>query len=382
MEGLNVGPARKEEIVSISELPELLRPAIEKYRDAAEADGRIAPELVAELRERGAFRLFTPAGMSGYEATVADALDVYARIARIDGPTAWVLWNLNVGFGAGWLPEEGVARVWGAGRDPLIAHSGQPGMLTPADGGYRISGRWKIVSGAHLAEWFLLAGADPEVGLRFCVLPASDVTVLDTWDAVGMRASDSNAVQAEDVFVPAYMTQALFAAPRVDHPAYRLPAPNLLMPGCAAVLIGMAQAAIDEVIAIAPVKRGMDGVPLAEKDHLTSAVGRALSQVAAARGLLLETQRDLDRTVIAGRATSDEQRAAVRGAMCLVTETSRAVLVAMYELGSSEPLYRENRLGRVFRDGMAAAQAANLSTTQWTIPGRLAVGQPSGWPFV
>ncbi|MFI5842572.1 hypothetical protein ACIA8K_22970 [Catenuloplanes sp. NPDC051500] len=373
--------------MSIDELPELLRPAIEKYRDAAEADGRLAPELVGELRERGAFRLLTPAGIGGCEATVADALDFYAAVARIDGPTAWVLWNLNVGFGAGWLHEDAVARIWTGDRDPLIAHSGQPGLLTPADGGFRLTGRWKIVSGAHLAEWFLLAGVDPSAGpgfegLRFCVVPRDEATVLDTWDSVGMRASDSNAVAVEDLFVPAYMTQSLFAPPRVDVPAYRLPVVNVLLPGCAAVLIGIARSAVDEMVTIAQAKRGLDGLPLSEKDHVTSAIGRALTQVAAARGLLLAAQRDLDDTVAAGRQTSDEQRAAVRGAIALVTETSRTVLVSMYELGSSDPLYRANRLGRIFRDGMAAAQAANLSTTQWTIPGRIAVGAPSGWPFI
>ncbi|WP_035856430.1 hypothetical protein [Cryptosporangium arvum] len=373
--------------MSIDELPELLRPAIEKYRDAAEDQGRVAPELVDELRDRGAFRLFTPVERGGHEARTAAVLDFYTRVARIDGPTAWLLWNFNVGFVAGWLPEEGTARIWGDGPDPLIANSGQPGLLTPVDGGYRLAGRWKIVSGAHVAEWFLLAGADPSAGpgfagLRFCAVPRGDVSVLETWDVVGMRASDSNTVVADDVFVPDTLTAGLFAPNRIDRPAYRLPAINLLFPGCAAVLIGMARAAIDEVITIAPGKKGFDGVSLAEKDHVTIAVGRALSQVAAARGLLLETQGELDRTVAAGAETTEEQRAAVRGAICHVTETSRAVLGAMYELGSSEPLYRESRLGRIFRDGMAAAQSANLSTTQWTIPGRIAVGQPSGWPFV
>jgi alkylation response protein AidB-like acyl-CoA dehydrogenase len=373
--------------VSIHELPERLRPAIEKYRDAAEAQGRISPELVGELRDQGAFRLFTPAELGGHEAPTATVLDFYTKVARIDGPTAWLLWNLNLGFIAGWLPEEATERIWGEEPDPLVANSGQPGLLTPADGGYRLAGRWKIVSGAHVAEWFLLAGADPSAGprlagLRFCVVPRSDVSVLDTWDVVGMRASDSNTVVADDVFVPDTMSAGLFAPHRIDRPAYRLPVINLLFPGCAAVLIGMAQAAVDELIAIAMVKTGFDGVPLAEKEHVTVGVGRALSQVAAARGLLLETQRELDRTVAAGAETTEEQRAAVRGAICHVTETARAVLVAMYELGSSEPLYRESRLGRVYRDGMAAAQAANLSTTQWTIPGRIAVGQPSGWPFV
>ncbi|MEU8819918.1 acyl-CoA dehydrogenase family protein [Actinoplanes sp. NPDC048796] len=364
----------------IDELPELLRPAIEKYRDEAEERGRPAGELVTELRERGAFGVLTPRERGGFGVPVAEALDFYARVARIDGPTAWLLWNFNLGFAAGWLPEEATERIWGGGTAPLIANSGSPGLLTPVDGGYQLNGTWKIVSGAHVAEWYLLAGADPTAGagfdaLRLCAVPRSEVSIQDTWDVVGMRASDSNSVTAENVFVPAHMTQALFA----PHHATGLPVINLLFPGCAAVLIGMAEAAIDELIALAAVKKGFDGITLAEKDHVAIAVGRSLSQVAAARGLLLATQRDLDR---AGAASTELDRAAVRGAIAHVTETARTVLTAMYEAGSSDPLYRTSRLGRIYRDGMAAAQAANLSTTQWTIPGRLALSQPVGWPFI
>jgi indole-3-acetate monooxygenase len=371
----------------LDELPELLRPAVEQHRDGAEELGRVPAELVAELRDRGAFRLFTPQELGGYEAATAPGLDFLARVARIDGPTAWLLWNFNLGFIAGWLPEASVAQIWRGGPDPLIANSGSPGLLSAADGGYRLSGQWKIVSGAHTAEWFVLAGIDPTVGpgfagLRFCVTPRAEVSIVDTWTVVGMQASDSNTVVADDVYIPEDMTLCPFQPTRIDRPAYRLPAVSLLYPGCAAVLIGMAEAAIDELIAIAATKRGFDGIRLAEKDHVAIAVGRALAQVAAARGLLLETHRELDRAAIAGRPTTDQQRAAVRGAICHVTESARTVLVQMYELGSSEPLYRRSRLGLIFRDGMAAAQAANLSTTQWTVSGRIALGQPAGWPFV
>jgi alkylation response protein AidB-like acyl-CoA dehydrogenase len=374
--------------VDLLELPELLRPAIEKHRAEAEELGRVPEALLHELREAGAFRLSTPRELGGFEAAPATVLDFYTRVARIDGPTAWLLWNFNLGFSAAWLSGQAVSVVWGSGPDPLVANSGQPGRLRAVEGGYRLTGSWKIVSGSHAAEWFMLAGllpadaegAPPE--LRFCTVPRDAVKVLDTWDVAGMRASDSNSVVAEDVLVPAEMTMNLFDAPRLDRPSYRLPLVHLVFPGCAAVLIGMAQAAVDEVIALAPGKTGVDGLQLAAKDAVQVAVGRALSQVAAARGLLLETARVLDRASAAGRATTDEERAALRGAIAHITETGRAVLVAMYEAGSSDPLYRRSRLGLIFRDGMAAAQAANLSTAQWTIPGRIALGQPVGWPFV
>jgi RNA polymerase sigma factor (sigma-70 family) len=125
---------------------------------------------------------------------------------------------------------------------------------------------------------------------------------------------------------------------------------------------------------------------LAARDHtqerVQTAVGRATTQVAAARSLLLATAGELDRTAAAGRATTDAQRGALRGAMCLVTEVSRAALTTAYELGSSEPLARGSLLGRWFRDGMAAAQSADLSTAQWPLVGRVALGLPPAVPFV
>ncbi|WP_305785625.1 acyl-CoA dehydrogenase family protein [Symbioplanes lichenis] len=366
---------------SVHDLPELLRPAVEKYRDEAEALGRLPEELVRELREHGAFRLYTPRELGGHEAAPAVVLDLLARLARVDGPTAWTVWNLNMGFTAGLLGPERAEEIFGGGRDPLIANSGQPGRMTPVEGGFHLTGTWKIVSGAHLADWFLLAGM-LETGLHFCLVPRDAVKVLDTWDVAGMRASDSNSVVADQVLVPSDLAFSLFAPNRLDRPAYRLPTVNLVYPGCAAVLIGMAQGAVDELVRVARAKTAFTGEPLAAMESTQVAVGRASARVAAARGLLLSTAGELDSTTAAGQETTDEQRAALRGAIAHVTETAREVLLSMYATASSEPLYTSSRLGRVFRDGMAAAQAANLSTMQFALPGRLLLGQPAGVPFV
>ncbi|MEV4351956.1 acyl-CoA dehydrogenase family protein [Actinoplanes sp. NPDC049596] len=373
-------------MTTMQEMPELLRPAIEKYRDEAEALGRLPEELVRELIAHGAFRLTTPRELGGFEASTAEVLDVLSRVARIDGPTAWILWNLNMGFISGLLPESRVREVWAPGRDPVIAHSGQPGRLIAADGGFTLSGRWKIVSGAHLAEWFLLAGmltepAGPgrDAGRYFCLIPRSSVTVQDTWDVVGMRASDSNAVVAEEVFVPQDSVFS-FATPNrfADRPAYRLPTVHLLYPGGAAVLIGMAQGAVDELAALATTKTTMSGGTLAATEAVQDALGRATVQVAAARGLLLASVTEL----AAQDEPTDELRAALRGSIAHVAETARTVLTAMYTAGGSDPLYTPSRLGRIFRDGMAAAQSANLSAAQFALRGRILLGEPPAVPFI
>jgi alkylation response protein AidB-like acyl-CoA dehydrogenase len=377
---------------ALHDLPELLRPVIEAHRDAAEQQGRMPDELARALRDSGVLGLYTPRELGGSEATTSGVLELLADLARIDGPTAWTVWNLNMGFLAGLLDPAAVAEVWSGGGDPLIANSGQPGALTPAEGGARLSGRWRIVSGADVAEWFSLAavlpadagaaGAGFGAGLQLALVPRSAVTVEQTWDVAGMRATGSQTVVVDDVLVPHTMLFGFATQNRLAGPTYRLPTVNLVYPGCAAVVIGMAQGALDEAVRVVGTKTGFDGAPLAAQERVQTAVGRASTQVAAARGLLLATARELDETAAAGRPTTDEQRGAVRGAMCLVTEVARAALTTAYELGSSEPLARSSRLGRWFRDGMAAAQSANLSTAQWSLAGRIVLGLPPAVPFV
>ena len=376
----------------LRDLPELLRPVIEEHRDAADQRGRMPDELARALRDAGALGLYTPRELGGSEATTSGVLEMLAGLGRIDGPTAWTVWNLNMGFLAGLLDPAAVAEVWSGGPDPVIANSGQPGALTPVEGGARLSGRWRIVSGADVAEWFSLAAMYPAdtgaasagfgAGLQLALVPRSAATVEQTWDVVGMRGTGSQTVVVDDVLVPARMLFGFAAQNRLAGPTYRLPTVNLVYPGCAAVVIGMAQGALDEAVRVVSSKTGFDGAPLATQERVQTALGRATTQVAAARGLLLATAAELDGTAAAGRATTDEQRGALRGAMCLVTEVARAAFTTAYELGSSEPLARGSRLGRWFRDGMAAAQSANLSTAQWSLAGRIALGLPPAVPFV
>ncbi|GGJ33764.1 hypothetical protein GCM10010121_051150 [Streptomyces brasiliensis] len=172
-------------------LPEVLRPAIEKHRDEAEDLRSLPGGLLDDLRANGAFRLNTPSELGGFELPLAATTALIERLARIDGPTAWIVWNLTAGFVAAFLSEASVDRVWADGPDPMIAHSSQPGFLVPSDNGFRLSGEWKIVSGADAAQWLGLLALVMEDGRprmtevgpdwRFRLVPRSSVTVRDTW---------------------------------------------------------------------------------------------------------------------------------------------------------------------------------------------------------
>ncbi|MCA1220376.1 acyl-CoA dehydrogenase family protein [Streptomyces sp. 8L] len=374
------------------DLPGLLRPAIEKYRDDAEDLRRLPSELVDVLRVNGAFRLNTPRELGGFELPVATSVALIERLARIDGPTAWTVWNFNVGFAAAFLSEAAVERVWSSGPDPMIAHSSQPGHLVPNDDGFLLSGEWKLVSGADSAQWMALLAvvlddgqprlteAGPDV--RFCLVPRASVEVRDSWHSTGLRGTNSNTVIAGEVRVEPDMALAPGAGARIDRPLFRVPVINQLTSGGAAVTLGLARAAIEEMAELARTKTGPDGLPLAQQPRIQAALGRAGAQVDAALALLMTTLGALDAAAVAGRRTTEAERGAVRGALPHAGETARAVLTSMYELAGSAVVYESNRLGKLFRDGHAAAQHAILSVTNYEVAGRTVLGIPSADPFL
>ena len=96
---------------------------------------------------------------------------------------------------------------------------------------------------------------DGQPELRLCCVPRTQVEIRDTWSVNGMRGSDSNTVVVEDVTVDADLTCLLTAPSRLDRMPYRVGPLSLVFPGGAAALAGVAQAAVDEVIALAHTKR-------------------------------------------------------------------------------------------------------------------------------
>lgn len=123
--------------------------------------------------------------------------------------------------------------------------------------------------------------AGPDVRVFF--LPRADVQVLDTWHTRGMRGTGSNSVVVDEVLVPEHLTVSPFAPSRIDRPLYRIPAFTIASTGSAPIVVGIAQAALDEVVAMAPTKRTENGQVLAERPHAHARIGAAQTSLDAAR---------------------------------------------------------------------------------------------------
>lgn len=280
-----------------------------------------------------------------------------------------------MGFIGAALTRAGVEHIWPSGADPVFANSVTPGTSTRVHGGYRVSGRWKMVTGIRRADWLVALGAvDSTDEHRIFVIPANRIDIHDTWCASGMRATGSCDASGDGVFVPTELSAPLTASARIDRPPYRGYLPALMFAGSSAVTLGTAARLIDETVALVRTKPAGTGGVVGDATRTQYLVAKARAGVDAPRLLLLSTAADVQDA----RGAEVERRACLRAAMAHATEVTRGVLTDIYQLVGSSGLYRNKPVERFFRDGLVATQHAGQSAHFMAAAGRVRLGMAPG----
>ena len=70
-----------------------VEPVVRKHAAHAEANRRLAPEVIDALHDAGVLRSLMPRAYGGLEMDMVDALRLYEGIARIDSAAGWIAAN-------------------------------------------------------------------------------------------------------------------------------------------------------------------------------------------------------------------------------------------------------------------------------------------------
>ncbi len=362
---------------------------VRSHATEIEAERRLPRPLVDEMAERGLFRLCVPRELGGIEAPPAVLIETIETVARADGSAGWcVMIGSTTGFVSAYLPEDAAREIYGA--DPLAISGGvfaPRGMATVEGSDYRVSGRWPFASGCGHCTWLMggcivvengeprrqPGGAPDPVMLVF---PAKDVVIHDTWNVAGLRGTGSHDIEVSDLFVPGDRAVALVTdTPRATGPLYAFPVFGLLALGIAGVALGIARSAIDDFAELAVAKHpGGSRRSLADRPATQAEVARSEAQFRAARAFLYGTVDNVWQSVQAGGPMTVEQRALLRLAASHATETSAAVVAAMYRLGGGSSIYESSRLQRCFRDVHVATQHMMVAEPTFELSGRVLLG--------
>jgi alkylation response protein AidB-like acyl-CoA dehydrogenase len=363
------------------------QPKLRERADEIEAARRLPADLSTEFGRAGFYRMCVPERYGGLELPPMTTMETIETIAAADGSAAWCVFiAATSGTVLALLPEAGAREVFSHEETLLGGVFAPRGEAHAEDGGFRVNGRWAWGSGTQNADWVMggcriFEGGRPAVGpdgaptARMMIARASEVTFHDTWYVSGLAGTGSTDFELADVFVPARRAVGLGIDRPLERPLYAFPQFGLLAMGIAAVALGLARAAIDELVALAGAKTpAASARPLAERQAAQAEVAQAEAERRSARAFFYEAVATAwEKACSEGRIGVDERRD-VRLATTHAVRSCASAVDRMYHLAGGTSVYRASPLQRIFRDVHVATQHMMVAPSTFEVTGRLLLG--------
>ncbi len=374
---------------ALSESIHALLPVIRARREETECERRLPRDIVNRLVESGIFGLAVPRALGGAEFDLPDQLRVIETLSSADGSTGWcAMIALGNGVFAGYMPEVGAQEVFADPCRPTAASIAPAGSAVAVDGGFRVSGRWRFASGIEHSEWVLggcvvVDGEEIEASSREqpqmaqVFMRVDEVQIHDTWYVSGLCGTGSHDFEATEVFVPDERVVPIFDATKHrPDPLYQVPVLPLFSAHVAAVGLGIARSALDELMQLSIEKTpSFSATRMADKPVTQIEIARAEASLGGARSFLYDTLDDLWQTVAAGLEPTRRQHALCRIAAVQASETAAEVTRTVSVLAGGTSIYASSSLQRHARDADAVTHHVTQSPQMWEESGRVLMGR-------
>jgi alkylation response protein AidB-like acyl-CoA dehydrogenase len=349
--------------------------------EAAESERNrtLTPAVVKEMWTSGLMSAFNPRAAGGVEPAFREMIETWIEMAWQDGSFGWIgIANMPSSFAAAaYLPDDGFAEVFTA-HDNRVTMGGQffpNGQGRVVDGGYRLTGSWSFGSGTGHSQ-YVAAGFfpmdDSEMrwisegvpDMQVAVVPREEISFNDGWFVQGLKGTGSYDYSADDVFVPAHRTFALFSREplRGSSPATRMGLMPVTAAGHASWALGVAKSMLDDVQELAATKYRMsDMASLASRPTFQKGLAQHVSAWRAARLLVLDAFTTAESGVATGQDLSPMLRADMRAAAVYATDVARECAEWAHLVAGTSSIREASRLERAFRDIYTGTQHAFIS---------------------
>jgi alkylation response protein AidB-like acyl-CoA dehydrogenase len=375
-----------------------LAPLIRKHAPEAERNRCLSAAVVDAMRDAGLYTMARPKAYGGLELDPVSSFRVVEEVARYDSAAGWNL-NLStaVDYFPAWLPDDGAEEILTTQRLVLGASfNPNPGGAIAVDGGYRVNGQWRFVSGCQQAAWFLLLcplmdGDKPALDeqanpkMLFVFLPAAQVTIMDTWYTLGLRGTGSHNIEITDQFVPDRRAAALAPLEQPGSaftgPLYRLtiwPPIALLAPPA----LGIARASVDDFVALARGKTpSFTGTTLADRQVVQRQVAQADAHVRAGRAFLHQAFGDAWAAAVRGDTIELDRKLVMQLATTHAVASAAAAVDLVHAAAGTSAIRDEQPFQQHFRDIHTLTQHAFSSAQRFESVGALMLGTETDWGF-
>lgn len=342
----------------------------------------ISQDIITKLQQIGLYGAFVPRVLGGDPISPTSFMKLIERLSIADGSTGWVA---SFAFSTKYLcslPEASLKKIFKA--EPNLVFAGTTFPIQPAkkvDGGIIVNGRWPFGSGCMgaslVAVGVSVPGDGDKVFHQMAAIPADEITIDQTWNTIGMSATGSHDIVAEDVFVPDDMILLRDAPSSIDAPEYRYPTVTLAAQVLAVCGLGTARAAIDHIVAVGQKSKSITGAPtLGDRTNVQLHIAESEAQLQAARVWFYEATDRAWETILAGEELSREQNMALRLSASHAARTSAKVSRACFEMAGTMGIFRKNPLSQYLTDSMVTAQHAFLTEGSFINAGKVMFGHP------
>ncbi len=367
------------ETIDLVDAAEGVQELVEAHADRCERERRLPKRLVQALRDAQLLRMCVPEVYGGPEADPVTLVRAIEKVAQADGAAGWcTMIAATTSSMSLFLDPDHARAIYG---DPKVITGGvfapngtavATGRAHGRDDGWSVSGRWQWGSGCQHCQ-YVVGGAITDTGeLHVMFFDAADVTIHDTWHVAGLRGTGSNDFSVDGAFVPAGRSvQPLAGRRAVDSPLAAFPNFSLLAAGVAAVTLGIARHAIDELTELGQVKRPQfSSRTISGSGAAQAELAKAEAAVRSGRAFLHdELARAWDRAR-AGDGVDVHTRARIRLASAHAASAAASATDAVYTLGGGTAVFETSPLQRCLRDVHAATQHIMVSPRMYETLGR------------
>jgi indole-3-acetate monooxygenase len=339
-----------------------------KNREETERLRCTAPAVVDKIKDLQLYRMGLPKSPGGWEDDPVEVLKVYELASSAEASVGWSLWNNHLACTFGrFLDEESMNEIF---KDPshVYANSARPeGVAEIVPGGYKVSGRWTLVSGCELSDWFALRclvtsdylpkTLGPGAKLKLFFIPKSEIKIIDTWSVGGLRGTGSHDVEVSEAFVTEKYAVDFDSPVAIDNAYSRLPIGCLNAAGNAAIALGLLKAATDDLVKMCQ-ERITPGKNPDLRDRLTiqDALAKSKTLLNASRTQLHNSVSTIWKQSLENETYTDEQLADVWAASVQAAINARAMVTEIYSVAGTASLYTSSLIERAHRDIHAVLQ--------------------------
>lgn len=372
------GPARE---CAFEEALDVLRDRREEFN----RQGYVPRDFIDLLKKAGIYRASTPARFGGEPMAPSAFMKLVERISVVDPATGWVasFGSSLVYFSS--LPVETQSKIYATGPDVVFAGAWFPPQKAErVPGGYICSGVSQFASGCRAADilGIGLAGG-PETGGKplAALVGCDDVEIVENWDVSGMKATGSDALRADKLFVPEEMTFVRGGPPLIDEPLTRYPALAYAAQVLAVVALGAARGALDYCLEAGAAHTSIvGGSAKGNRPAYKAGLGRAEAELRSARSFFFESTDEIWSKAVAGDSISTQDQALLRLGATHAAHIGRKVVLEAFDLAGTGAIFQTHPLQRYVQDALVPAQHAFLQTNTYEAAGALLLGLDADIP--